>query len=357
MNTMIYLNPHTARQVCAQAVKRRGVSTEHAKWFANALVDTSLMGVDTHGLRLLPLYLRELDEGRSHAIPNIHVQRRNGNVMVLDADQALGTGAGMYAAKLAVQEARSSGIAAVGVGNSNHFGAASVYGLEIANSGMIGIVTTSAAARMAPFKGKQPMFGTNPICFTAPADEQPFVLDMATSQISYSQVKHYRKLGLSLPLGWALDKDGNDTAEPDEVVSLSPLGGYKGQGLAMMVQVLSCLLTGMPLDHQLDHLDTGSFSKGRQIGHFMIALDISAFTDLRSFQSSLAGLMETIRSTPAQAGERINVAGDPQAQTRRNRLIAGIPASEEEASVLMAEARLCGLEVTSVLMNTAEVTV
>ena len=190
---MKYLNPDKARRICEQAVLRRGVSQEQAQWFAHALVDTSLMGIDTHGLRLLPLYLRELDEGRSNPAPLFKVLRQRGGTATLDADSALGTVAGMHAARLAAELAVQHGIGAVAVGNSNHFGAASVYGLEIAARGMMCLITTSAAARMAPFNGKKPMFGTNPICFAAPAGkDRTFLFDMATSQISYSQIKHLR---------------------------------------------------------------------------------------------------------------------------------------------------------------------
>lgn len=352
---MKYLDSDKARRICEQAALRRGVSEEHAQWFARALVDTSLMGIDTHGLRLLPLYLRELDEGRSNPKPAFKVLSQRGGTATLDVDAALGTVAGVHAARLAVDLAAQHGIGAVAVGNSNHFGAASVYGLEIAARNMVGLITTSAAARMAPFNGKKPMFGTNPICFAAPAGkDRTYLLDMATSQISYSQIKHYRKNGTKLPTGWVLDEAGQYTESPDEVVSLAPLGGYKGQGLAMMVQILSCLLAGMPLDHELEHLDTGRFDIGRNIGHFMIAIDIGAFTDPAQFQSAVAGLMAVVRETPAREGERVLVAGDPQAITRRKRLAEGIPASDEEASVLLREAQALEMPEADELLLQAE---
>ncbi|WP_414448179.1 Ldh family oxidoreductase [Burkholderia sp. 22PA0099] len=352
---MNYLKSDKARSICVQAALRRGVSAEHAQWFAHALIETSLTGVDTHGLRLLPLYLRELDEGRSNAAPEFKVLRRRGGIATLDADRALGTVAGTHAARLAADLAAEHGIGAVAVGNSNHFGAAAVYGREIAARGMAALVTTSAAARMAPFNGKRPMFGTNPVCFAAPAGEgRNFVLDMATSQISYSQIKHYRKNGIRLPLGWVLDQHGDYTESPDEVVSLAPLGGYKGQGLAMMVQILSCVLSGMPLDHELEHLDTGRFDTGRQIGHFMIAIDVGAFIEPARFQSEVARLMDAVRATPARDGQQVLVAGDPQERIRATRLSDGIPASDEETEVLLREAKHLNLPELNELLHLTE---
>ena len=185
------------------------------------------------------------------------------------------------------------------------------------------------------------MFGTNPICFAAPAiADKNYLLDMATSQISYSQIKHYRKNGHQLPIGWVLDERGEYTQDPEQLVSLAPLGGYKGQGLAMMVEILSCLLSSMPLDHELEHLDTGRFDVSRNIGHFMLAIDVAAFTDLEYFQDALMSLMNVVRATPARAGERVLIAGDPQAATRQERLAKGIPASAEELAILLHEAEL-----------------
>lgn len=338
---MRLINSSVAKFICEHAALKRKLAPEHAKWFANGLIETSLMGIDTHGIRLLSLYLRELDEGRSNPVPQIKTIQQKGSIIALDADGALGTIAGTYAAKQAVEIARKNGISAVSIANSNHFGAASIYGLEIAKEGMIGIVTTSAAARMAPYNGKVPIFGTNPICFSAPASNGKYYLfDMATSQVSYSQVKNYKKNNKELPLGWVLDKNGKPTTQAHEAVSLSPLGGYKGQGLAMMVQILSCLLSSMPLDNKLEHLDTGSFNISRNIGHFMIAIDISSFLDSSDFHEALTNLMNMVRETPSVENESVFVAGDIQEEIKNKRLILGIPASNEEIKTLLNEAKL-----------------
>jgi ureidoglycolate dehydrogenase (NAD+) len=339
---MTAIQSQRAHEVCRAAVLRRGLTDEHAQWFADALVRTSLAGIDTHGLRLLPLYLRELDEGRSNCRPAMRMLKSEGPTTVLDADDALGTVAGTYAAHLVSERAARHGVGIVSVANSNHFGAASVYGNIIAARGMVGIVTTSAAARMAPFNGRVPLFGTNPICFSAPTGtDRPYVFDMATSQVSYSQIKHFRKQGLSLPLGWGLDCSGEATQEPGEVHALSPLGGYKGQGLAMMVQILSCLLPAMPLDHELEHLDTGSFKAGRRIGHFFLAIDPSRFVDPRWFEQSVAALARVVRETPARRGQQVLVAGDPQTRCAEERKMRGIPMNPDEADAFFAEERLC----------------
>ncbi|TKC87763.1 Ldh family oxidoreductase [Trinickia terrae] len=331
-------------QLCDTAARQRGLSEQHAAWFAQGLIRTSLMGIDTHGVRLLPLYLRELDEGRSNPRPNLQAVRQFHGTALIDADAALGVVAGTHAAQLAGDLARTHGVGVVAVANSNHFGAASVYGEQIASQGLVGLVTTSAAARMAPFNAKRAMFGTNPICFAAPArGGDLYLLDMATSQISYSQVKHFRRNGLALPAGWALDGDGQPVTDPARVESLATLGGYKGQGLAMMVQILSCLLTSMPFDHQLPHLDAEPYDRGRQIGHCLIAIDPERFTSLDEFTAGVSALMQTIRETPAVDGELVQVAGDPQKASIARRTQHGIPLNDDELRGLSAEAQRLGL--------------
>jgi len=329
-----------ARRLCKKAVQRRGVSEEHAQWFSDALVETSLMGIDTHGLRLLPIYLRELDEGRSRACPSLCVIRQDGPTAVLDANDALGIVAGCHAVNITVEMARKQGVGAVAVINSNHFGAAGVYGARLAAHGLIGLVTTSAAARMAAFNGSVPLFGTNPLCFSAPAcDGHPYVFDMATSQVSYSQIKHMRRQGQPIEAGWALDGNGESTTDPSVAESLSPLGGYKGQGLAMMVQVLGALLAGMPGDTAITHLDTPPFTHGRKIGHFLLAIDPTRFGDPNAFAMRVRSLMEAVRASPARSGRTVQVAGDPQARARQERLTQGIPLGDEESAALGIESQ------------------
>ncbi len=339
-----YIRPDEVHELCERAASARGVSARHAGWFARALTRTSLMGIDTHGIRLLPLYLRELDEGRSNPRPAVRTIRQSGGTALVDADSALGIVAGTHAAALASELAGQYGVGVVAVANSNHFGAASVYGELIGSRGLIGIVTTSAAARMAPFNGKRAMFGTNPICFAAPAcGDDLYLFDMATSQVSYSQVKHYRRNSLELPLGWALDEHGDPAGDPSRVASLAPLGGYKGQGLAMMVQILSCLLTSMPLDHELSHLDAEPYDRGRQIGHCLIAIDPARFGSLDRFRENVSSLMQAIRETPSVDGKQVLVAGDPQRACAESRTRTGIPLSADEARSLAREARRLGL--------------
>jgi ureidoglycolate dehydrogenase (NAD+) len=311
---------------------------------ADALVDTSLRGIDTHGLRLLPQYLDELATGVANAAARIRVIRDRGAGLLIDADGALGVLGGLAAARTAADRARQFGVAAVGVRNSNHFGAASVYTRRLARDGLVGIAVTSAASRVAPHGGVEPLFGTNPISVAAGSDSDEFALDMATSQVCFGEIKHRRAQRRPLDSGWAIDADGQPTTKPDEAYALSPLGGYKGQGLAMAVTMLAGVLTGAQLDWQLSQVGEGTPGQGRGVGHLLLALDPHAFVGQRDFSAGLVDLVGTVRSaTPAIPGQPVLAPGDPQRAHEHERRRHGIPLDALTADVLSAVATKLGV--------------
>lgn len=309
------------------ALRRRGLSGEHAGYVVDGLIEASLRGIDTHGVRLFPTYLAELDGGRSRARPRLAWSGERPAARVLDAGGALGLVAGRVACAEAVRLAREQGVGAVSVRGSNHFGAASVYTLAMAREGVLGLSFTNSDALVAPYNGIRPLFGTNPVSMAVRGEEGDlFCADLATSQVSYSKVKHYRARGLPLEPGWAVTADGGETT------ALKPLGGHKGQCLNMMVEILCALLAGMPLDHELSHLYAEPYDEPRRVGHFFLALDPAAFGDPEGFRRRLSGLMAYVREQPAVAGERVLVPGDLESEHAAVRGGEGIPLTEEEAA-------------------------
>ncbi|GGT16609.1 malate dehydrogenase [Streptomyces kurssanovii] len=321
------LTAATATAVAVAALCEAGVPDGDARDVAAALTDTSLRGIDTHGLRLLPQYLTELEQRIAVARPDITVVRDTGAAVMLDADGALGVVAGLAAARIAAERARRHGVAAVGVRNSNHFGAASVYSRHLAAEGLVGVVTTSAASRVAPFSGTRPLYGTNPLSVAAACDGDEFALDMATSQVCFGEIKERRKHGEPLDPGWATDAAGRPATDPGEAHALSPLGGYKGQGLAMVATLLGAVLTGSPADWHLEHIGEAEPGRSRGIGHFLICLDPAAFAGAESFAAGFADLVDTTRQAEpgAEATLPVQVPGDPQQRTARERAVHGIP--------------------------------
>lgn len=338
-----------AISITVAALREAGLCEADASDVAEALTDTSLRGIDTHGLRLLPQYLTELEQRIATARPEITVVRDSGPAILLDADGALGVVAGLAAARLAAERARAHGIAAVGVCNSNHFGAASVYSRHLASSGMVGIVTTSAASRVAPFSGTEPLFGTNPLSVAAALEDDEFALDMATSQVCFGEIKERRKHGRALEAGWATDEDGRSATAPDDAYALSPLGGYKGQGLAMVATLLGAVMTGSPADWHLEHIGESASGHSRRIGHFLICLDPAAFAGAQSFATGFTDLVTTTRqSRPAvDAPLPVQVPGDPQRRISEARSVQGIPLDPHTALAFARLAARHGIEVSA----------
>ena len=331
----------TLDRIMRSALLRRGLSAEHAGWVVDGLLETSLRGIDTHGVRLFPTYIAELDGGRSRARPDLAwVDSGSARAArLLDAGGALGLVAGRFACDEAVRLARENGVGTVAVRSSNHFGAGSVYTLAMARQGVLGLSFTNSDALVAPFNGLRPLFGTNPISMAVQGEgEELFCSDFATSQVSYSKVRHHKAQGIPLQPGWAVTADGRDVTEAAEesaeVSALKPLGGHKGQCLGMMVEILCAVLTGMPLDHQLSHLYIEPYDEPRKVSHLFLALDVAAFQSPASFRAGLSRFLELVREQPAVAGERVVVPGDPEAASAAARRQEGIPLEDAEIAAL-----------------------
>lgn len=321
----------------AAALARRGLPDEHAGYVVDGLLEASLRGVDTHGVRLFPTYLAELDGGRSRARPALAWSGDRPAARVLDAGGALGLVAGRVACAEAARLARQHGVGAVSVRDSNHFGAASVYTLAMAREGVLGLSFTNSDALVAPFHGVRPLFGTNPLSMAVRGlGDDLFCADLATSQVSYSKVKHQKAHGIPLEPGWAVTAEGEDAAGTEgggaEVAALKPLGGHKGHCLNMMVEILCALLAGAPLDHELSHLYVEPYDEPRRVAHFFLALDLGAFLPPEAFRSALSRLLTAVREQPAVAGQRVVVPGDLEAESAAARRAEGIPLTDDEAA-------------------------
>ncbi len=321
----------TLQKQLLRLFEAEGLNQEHAQQMTSGLLETSLKGIDTHGLRLLPLYIRELREGRAVVNPEMKIDKKTVSMASMDAGGALGIVAGYKAVQTCIDMSRESGFGLISVSNSNHFGAASVYGDQVAQAGMIGMVSSNAAPRVVPFNGLEKLFGTDPWCFTSPISKTDvFSLDMATSQVAYAKVKEKLRKQEALPAGWCKGVANIAPTHFSEVAGLLPLGGHKGQGLSMMVQILSGLLANSLLDHELQHLDEEPFNQSRNISHFMLAIDIQRFLELDTFHARMQEWIATIKGSQKAGSETIKIAGEVEQETRKKRLKSGIPFTDVE---------------------------
>jgi len=308
---------------------------------------------------MLPTYDQEFRNGRLNMRPAWKTLRDAPAVALIDADASLGHPVSVHAMTLAVEKCRATGVAVVSVVNSHHFGAAGCYSRIAADRGVIGMVTSATrGVTMVPTFAAEPVMGTNPLAFAAPARRNPpFQLDMATTTVAAGKVKVHKLNHRAVPEGWVVDADGRAVTDPGKAFGhvfeqpdggITPLGGtrelgsHKGYGLAVMVHILGGTLSGAsfsPLRNK-----TQKPSDPHNIGHFFMAIDPRAFRGEGEFEDDLDQVIDTLhaakRADPAQP---VLVAGDPEMATRAERLRDGVPVPDDLLVQLRAVAASAGV--------------
>ncbi|EPX85313.1 Ldh family oxidoreductase [Salipiger mucosus] len=314
-----------------------------------ALMHASTLGVDTHGFRLLPHYLKALSGGRVNRAPSPRITAGTGGACVLDADNAHGALAAYEAVGIAVKRAREFGLGAVAIRGSSHFGAAGAYATAIAEQGMMGLAFCNSDAFVRLHGGAERFHGTNPIAAAAPAEEgPPWLLDMATSAIPFNRVMLSRSLGLPLPESVASDAQGVNVTDPAEVEMLAPLGGalfgYKGAGLAGLSEILSSAFSDAPLSAELLPMVSDDMSTPRGLGAFVMALDPEAFAGTAVFRAVMSRYLDAIRGSEVAADQRVMAPGDREWEEAENRRKTGIKLDETTVTDLGAFAGEHGVD-------------
>jgi len=314
--------------------KGMGLPAEDAETCTDVLLDADLKGLDTHGVnRLKPVYYDRVKKGLQSPITRLDVVREGPTTAVVDGNNGMGMVVAKKSMDLCIEKAKELGMGMVAARNSTHFGIAGYYSEMAAKQGLMGITGTNARPSIAPTFGVEPMLGTNPLTFAFPTDEEfPFSLDCATSIIQRGKVELYARRGKKLPPGLVINNDGSTSTDPDEILgdllsgeaALLPLGGmgedtagYKGYGYATVVEILSAAL------------QSGYFLKainGVNLGHFFIAIDVSAFTDLDDFKRTTGNILRSLRSAKKAPGaDRIYTAGEKEYLTSLERRVKGVP--------------------------------
>lgn len=318
---------------CDAALRAAGASGATAEAGARAMLHASRIGVDSHGVRLLPHYVRVIEGGRVNGRAQPSVARSIGATALVDGDHGLGALVLYYAMDKAVELARTHGVGAVGVRRSSHFAAAGAYALHAAEAGLIGLCTGNSDSIVKLHDGAKRFHGTNPIAVGVPvAGEEPWLLDMATSAIPFNRVYLYRSLGISLPSDVASDAAGNPTTDAAAAHMLAPLGGmfgYKGAALAGLAEILSAALTGMRIGVELLPMTGEDMSTPRNLGAFVLALNPDAFVERSIFDDTMRRYVRAVREGPAVAGGKVMAPGDREWAEAERRRREGIPVDPE----------------------------
>lgn len=324
-----------------RVLRAAGVNEQESRVVADNLVTANLRGIDSHGITRLPLYVERLSAGLIADRTEVEMVRQTPGTCVLDAHNGWGAVAGLAGMREAIARARQVGTGVAVVRHSNHFGIAAYYAQEAVAVNMIGVAMTNASANMSPWGGRQPYFGTNPICVAVPAGkERPVIYDGATSVVAIGKLVLASKKGEQIPSTWAADQSGQPTTDPQVAVAagnLLPMGGYKGYGFALMVDVLSGILAGAAFGPYVSNLR--KLDGPQNVGHFFAALDIGAFTDPVEFQREMEQLVREIKGTPRAPGcERVYLPGEIEWEFVERRRREGIPVPPE----VLAELRQTG---------------
>jgi LDH2 family malate/lactate/ureidoglycolate dehydrogenase len=307
------------------------VKEDDAKTIAESLVSANLRGVDSHGIARLPAYVERVMKGLIDPLGPIEVVREYGATALIDAHNNFGQIAAMRATHLVAEKARRFGVACVGVRNSNHFGMTAYYALKLAERKLIGIILSNGPPAIAPWGGKTPLLGTNPICIGFPADKNDsIILDMATSTVARGKIRLAALKREKIPEGWAFDEEGNPTSDPTAALrgSLAPISGPKGYGLALSLDILSGLVTGSNFMRDVKALD--DFSGFSGTGFFLEAINIESFVSYQEYLENITKYIKEVKSCPKRTGvNEIFLPGEIEATETGRRREQGIPLSQE----------------------------
>lgn len=323
-----------ATRLIADAMGKAGLSAEHAAKVAEMMVEADLIGADAHGIFRLTQYVARLKLGSINPRPNIKVERTAPATAIVDGDNGMGHLVVAQAAETAVEMARESGIAWVGVRMSNHAGAAGVYAALPLKADMIGLYSAVASANHMPLSGgSEPLLGTNPLAIAIPAgQEPPVVLDIATSVVSYGTIKTHRLANRPLQPDWMVDpQTGAAVTDPKKSgeALLLPIGGYKGAGLALMIGLLAGTLNGALFGRDCVDFNLEP-DKVTNTGQFMVALDPARFQPLDKFKAEVDRHSRELRTSKVLPGaDAVRLPGDQRAARRADRLVNGLMLSPE----------------------------
>jgi len=336
----------TVTDFITDALVGYGVPRDDAKICADVLIDADKKGIESHGMnRLKPIYLNRIKAGIQEPVTKIDVLKETGSTAVLDANNGMGMVVAHKAMEMAMEKAKTNGIAMVTVKNSTHYGTAGYWTDMAAKRGMVGMSGTNARPSIAPTFGVQNMLGTNPLTVSAPTGEEfPFMLDCATSIIQRGKIEYWDRIGQDTPSGMVVGRDGKPQTDSHKILqdlvkgeaALAPLGGigeefagYKGYGYATIVELFSAAFSGADYLQALSGVAEDGSKKPILLGHWFIVIDPAAFMGLDVFEKTAGGIMKELRASEKAPGEeRIYTAGEKEYLVWLKRKETGVPINE-----------------------------
>ena len=295
-----------------------GINKIDAEKIADCYTTADLYGVNSHGVSILPAHLKRIKGGGYNLNPNFAIVKEGGSFKVVDGDNSIGVISALHCVNLAIDGAKVQGLYAVNSFNNNTLGPAFYYALEIAKKGFIGITMCNSPAQMTAPNGKSKLLGTNPLSIAIPNGDNPIILDMATSAVAKSKINLMKQKGEKIPLGWALDENYQPTEDAEKALNgyILPMAGFKGYGLAMMIDILAGVLSGAGYLDKVGRFYSTDFSC-MNVGFSFIVIDPNK-TYGEGFEELIKSYVERI-----EHDERVNESNEislPGSDRKKNKI-------------------------------------
>lgn len=329
-NGKIIIAPDELQQKILEILMKYGVKQKDAKIVADTIVEAEMRGVKSHGINMLPAYLRRIKDGGINIKVEPTIIKEKDFITLIDANGGFGQVAGEMATKIAIEKARKYSLSWIGVRNSNHCGMLAYYTEKIAHAGLIGIMLVNANPTVAPYGGMEAVLGTNPISVSIPTKNIPIILDIATSSVAKAKIYRAKELNEKINPEWAIDENGYPTDDPSKAINgvLTPLGGPKGFGLAIIVDVIAGILNNSGFSHYVTsvHKDT---TKSQNAGLTIISVSLESFLELETYYQKVNELINLIKASKPRPGfDTIYLPGEIEAMNREKAIKKGLEIDE-----------------------------
>jgi len=325
------------KEVAVHILRGLNATEEEATLVAESLVRADMRGTDTHGVTYLKLLADRVDMQMIHLPTPLKVIKEDVATGLIDGGNGLGQVAAHRAMTMSIEKARCCGVGCCLVRNTNNIGFLGFYTMMAAEKGMVGIIMTNAAAAISPWGGAEAFFGTNPLSIAVPGDseETAIVLDMSSSLVARGKIRRAQRLKESIPQGWAFDETGSPTIDPAAALkgTLAPMGGPKGYGLAVMVDVLAGMMSGSKYGTGVRTFHQPEGPTG--VGVCCMAIDVERFMPVNAFKGLIRSYAESIRgSRKAKGVSRIYLPGEIESEKEKTSSKEGIEINAETAKNL-----------------------
>ncbi|HQI81453.1 MAG TPA: Ldh family oxidoreductase [Deltaproteobacteria bacterium] len=347
----IHVDYQELKRFMKEGFMAMGVPEADAKTCSEVLIESDLRGIKSHGIGRFKMYIDRMRDGIISPVRRDTMIHETENTAVIDGGDSLGHVVATRAMQLAIDKAKAHNIGMVAVRNSTHFGICGYYPSMAVAHNMVGLAFSNARPSVAPTFGVEPVLGTNPISFGAPSDEvYPFLLDIATSTTQRGKIEVYAREGTPTPKGLTIDLHGNEPTDStallkmfvDGTASLLPLGGageelggHKGYGLNVMVEILCAAFSGGSFGKALSGME-GERHIPHRLGHFFAAVNIESFVPIGVFKAITGAIMREIRSSRKAPGhDRIFLAGEKEFEMIERRKAEGVPVNRALQDIMI----------------------